>query len=64
MYGTASRTSRSIKETGVCIRRGDVGIAPYTHNPAESTHVGDGLRTSRNYNNGIMIHLCPLSVNA
>ena len=27
---------------------------------SESTHVGDGLRTSRNYNNGIMIHLCPL----
>ena len=23
------------------------GIAPYTHNPAERTNVGDGLRTSR-----------------
>ena len=31
----------------VCIRRGVGDAAPYTHNPSESTHVGDGLRTSR-----------------
>ena len=30
-----------------CIRRGDVGIAPYTRITVGSTHVGDGLRTSR-----------------
>ena len=29
------------------IRRGDVGIAPYTHTTTESTNVGDILWTSR-----------------
>ena len=41
--GDGLRTSRSIKGIGVCIRRGDVGIAPYTHIIAKRTNVGDGL---------------------
>ena len=31
----------------ICIMRGDVGIAPYTHHLIKSTYVGDGLWTSR-----------------
>ena len=42
-------TSRSLKENAVCVRRGDVGIAPYTHHPTKTTNVGDGLWTSRRF---------------
>ena len=52
-------TSRSLKENAVCVRRGDVGIAPYTHHLTKRTNVGDGLWTSRSIKTRHRFHPCP-----